>query len=112
MASYIIPSTRETVATTITLADSGMKKYRNHYITFNFFDGGGAPVTPSAGTVTVNGSLIGANYFEPFTNNVVDVTAPVQVNGRSPLTSVQAIPAGITGAVTYEMTVASDDGGV
>ena len=73
--------------------------------TFQFFDASGAQVTPSAGTITIEGSPDGANYFtvDHGTFNAADVydkdrTRP---NAANLMINFRIVLSGVTGADNF-----------
>lgn len=105
-------TTRGTVATTLTVADPDMRNYPHVYVAFAYHDAAtfDSPVTPGAGTIAVSGTVNGAGGYVSFPDSPVDCTdVGDSANAGAPFASIQAVPAGITTATHYIMTITANE---
>lgn len=98
----VVQSDKEVIADTIVL--EGLSGDKPHtFIGAKFFDGGGDPVVPSAGTVTITVETINNGQWEAIPDNTIDATSPTTVSVGANLTRVRAVPTGLAGAVTWRL---------
>lgn len=99
---------RGDVSTTLTIANLDSAQFNWTAVVTYYSDQFVTEVTPTAGTVTVSGKIIGAGSDSDFTNGVVDSTDPGNyASASAPLESVTFTPAGITGATHYSVAITS-----
>jgi hypothetical protein len=76
--------------------------YSDEYIT---------PVTPSAGTMGVLGTVVGAGGAGLFADSPLDCTDVTDfASAGFPLESITSAPVGITGATHYRLTITGTEG--
>lgn len=101
------------VATPVTIIVD--PRWYNWTVAVDYFDDAAmtSSVTPTAGTVTVEGRVPGAGGNSAFNASPIDSTSPADfASAGSPLDLVVATPAGITGnGVThYKVTITGTEG--
>ena len=69
------------------------------FLSVRFFDAGGLPVTPSAGTMTIEIQTLGnqPNWEDPPAPTTIDATAPTTLDWAANTYGIRVTPAGLTG---------------
>jgi hypothetical protein len=104
----VLESALTPVATVIELLNDFRPWAPHVFVGVRFFDGAGAEVVPSAGTVTYNVKPITTGQYEPLSaGNVAQAATPeTKTVSAPPILGIKATPSGIVGAVNYILTVA------
>lgn len=98
-----------TVATTIEMDEAVSDGMTHCFVGIQQFDVGGLPDVASAGTYAIQVKTLNTEEWETVADSPIDATAPVTLNFAANVSSIRAVPTGITGdPVTYKLVLTAN----